>query len=112
MFLLYWPEGYLYSSKLSSELKWSGADDSQLPWFARDEYDVLGTALANDDEDGISDAAKEIDRILRLAAATLPRDTESYLLGLLEETRSHRHESMELAQAQHKTIQVSTPGTD
>jgi hypothetical protein len=56
------------------------------------EYDELASALQIDDNDGIEVAALNIDQVLRLASAGLPKDTNGLLLGMLEETRALRKE--------------------
>jgi hypothetical protein len=68
------------------------ADMIQLPWFVGPEYTALALALRDDDGDAIEAAAQELDRVLRLASAGLPKDTDGLLLGLLEETRALRSE--------------------
>lgn len=96
--------------KSSSSLKCSFCIEQNgscipLPWFTRNEYDDLVSALANNNNDEIIKAAKEIERILRLATANLPRDTEGFLLGILEETRALRNDLVEVMRDQKREIQ-------
>lgn len=69
-----------------------------MPWFTEDEFaelhDVLGSDPAQPAE--ISAAALAIDKVLRLASASLPASTDGLLLGLLEENRSLRGKFEEL----------------
>ena len=50
----------------------------------------MASALEDDDEGTIKDAAQELDRVLRVASSAIHNDTEGLLLGILEETRAHQ----------------------
>ena len=45
-------------------------------------------AIAAEDNITVKAAAQELDQVLRLASAGLPRDTNGLLLRILEETRA------------------------
>jgi hypothetical protein len=54
------------------------------------EFVGLVEAIESGDGQSIKEAAGELDRVLRVAAAGSPNTTEGLLLGLLEETRMVR----------------------
>jgi hypothetical protein len=54
------------------------------------EFVNLVEANEGGDDDAITEAAGELDRVLRVAAAGCPSTTDGLLLGLLEETRAVR----------------------
>jgi hypothetical protein len=56
------------------------------------DVEFINLVEANESADGeaIKEAAGELDRVLRVAAAGSPSTTEGLLLGLLEETRAVR----------------------
>lgn len=51
----------------------------------------MASALEDDDDDNaITAAAQELDRVLRVASSAIHNDTGGLLLGILEETRAHQ----------------------
>ena len=50
----------------------------------------MASAILTNDNTAVTAAAQELDRVLRLASANIPGDTNGLLLGILEETRALR----------------------
>ena len=57
-------------------------------------------------------AARELDRVLRLGAASLPRDSGGILLGLLDELRILRQESSTLRQSMVEILEQQRDRTE
>ena len=66
----------------------------------------MASAIAAEDDEAVKAAAQELDRVLRLASAGMPRDTGGLLLGILEETRALRDDLVDGFAAQHESQRV------
>jgi hypothetical protein len=60
----------------------------------------LASAITAEDDEAVTAAAQELDRVLRLASASIPRDTGGLLLGILEETQALREDLVDGLAAQ------------
>ena len=49
----------------------------------------MASALEDDDDNAITTAAQELDRVLRVASSAIYNNTDGLLLGILEETRAY-----------------------
>ena len=68
----------------------SEANIVQLPQFIDTKYSVLTSALKDNNNNAIKAIAQELDYILRVTSSAIYNNTDSLLLGILEETWAYQ----------------------